>query len=245
MKIIFFSDVHITRTSVDRAALTLRFISDYCEDADMVVVLGDLFDFYHGYDGYIYPWYRAIADSLKGLVDRGKRVLFLEGNHEFAMGRYFEDYTGAVCAVEMSLDIDGKRVFLAHGDGFARLSLVRLLKRPFFYRIMDLLGPALTWRVVTLVRPLLSHRNKKYSEVVRDIFRSRARRKLSEGYDVVILGHSHIPDVLEIGDGPSGKRYLNTGDLATYASFACYDTSTGFSLRTMGAAAESRKSTPR
>jgi UDP-2,3-diacylglucosamine hydrolase len=244
VKIIFFSDVHITRTSVDRAALTLRFISDYCEDADMVVVLGDLFDFYHGYNGYIYPWYRTVADSLKGLVDRGKRVVFLEGNHEFAMGRYFEDYTGVACVTEMSLDIDGKKVFLAHGDGFADHSLARLLKRPFFYRIMDLLGPGLTWRVVTLVRPFLSHRNKRYSEVVRDIFRSRARRKLAEGYDVVILGHSHIPDILEIGAGPAAKTYLNTGDLATYASFASYDTSTGFSLRTIGPA-ESRKSAPR
>ncbi len=244
MKIIFFSDVHITRTSVDRATLTLRFISDYCDDADMVVVLGDLFDFYHGYDGYIYPWYRGIADSLKNLVDCGKRVLFLEGNHEFAMGRYFEEYTGVTCAAEMGLDIEGKKVFLAHGDGFARLSLVRLLKRPFFYRIMDLLGPELTWRVVTLVRPFLSHRNKKYSEVVRDIFRSRARNKLSEGYDVVILGHSHIPDILDIGDGPAAKSYLNTGDLATCASFVSYETSTGFSLRTIGPD-EGGKSFPR
>jgi UDP-2,3-diacylglucosamine hydrolase len=244
VKIIFFSDVHITRTSVNRAALTLRFISDYCEDADMVVVLGDLFDFYHGYNGYIYPWYRTIVDSLKGLVDRGKRVVFLEGNHEFAMGKYFEDYTGVTCAAEMSLDVDGKKVFLAHGDGFASFSLARLLKRPFFYRIMDLLGPGLTWRAVTLARPFLSRRNKKYSEVVRDIFRSRARGKLSEGYDVVILGHSHIPDILEIGAGPAGKRYLNTGDLATYASFVSYDTSTGFSLKTIGPT-EGRKSVPR
>ncbi len=244
MKIIFFSDIHITRTSVDKAALTLRFISDYCDDADMVVVLGDLFDFYHGYDGYIYPWYRGIAESLKGLVDRGKRVVFLEGNHEFAMGRYFEEYTGVACATEMSLDIDGKKVFLAHGDGFARFSLARLLKRPFFYRIMDLLGPGLTWRVVTLVHPFLSCRNKKYSEVVRDIFRSRAREKFSEGYDVVILGHSHIPDILETGDGPGAKRYLNTGDLATYASFVSYDSSAGFSLKTLGPA-ENRKNVAR
>ncbi len=244
MKIVFFSDVHITRTSVDKAALTLRFISDYCEEADMVVVLGDLFDFYHGYDGYVYPWYRTIVDCLKGLVERGKSVVFLEGNHEFAMGRYFEEYTGVTCAVEMSLDVDGKKVFLAHGDGFANLSLARLLKQPFFYRIMDLLGPGLTWRVVSLVRPFLSRRSKKYSEVVRDIFRSRARRKLAEGYDVVILGHSHIPDILEVGAGPAEKRYLNTGDLATYASFVTYETSTGFSLRTIGPG-ESKKSGPR
>jgi len=244
VKIVFFSDVHMTRTSVDRAALTLRFIADYCDDADMVVVLGDLFDFYHGYNGYIYPWYRTMTDSLKNLVSRGKRVFFLEGNHEFALGKYFEDYTGVTCATELSLDIDGKKVFLAHGDGFASLSLVRLLKRPFFYRTMDLLGPKLTWSAVTLVRPFLSRRNKGHSDMVRDVFRSNARMKFSEGYDVVILAHSHIPDILEMGEGPAKKTYLNTGDLVTYASFVSYDTSSGFSLRTIGAA-ESRKSVSR
>lgn len=235
MKIVLFSDVHMTRASVEKAALTFRFIADYCDDADMVIVLGDLFDFYHGYDGYIYPWYRTMVESLKGLVDRGKRVFFLEGNHEFALGKYFEEYTGATCASELSLEIEGKRVFLAHGDGFASFSLARLLKRPFFYRIMDLLGPRLTWSVVTLMRPFLSRRNKGYSEMVRDVFRSHARRKLSEGYDVVILAHSHIPDVLEIGDGPEKKKYLNTGDLVACATFVSYDTASGFSLKTFGA----------
>ncbi len=142
MKIIFFSDVHITRKSVDRVALSLRFITDYCEDADMVFILGDLFDFYHGYDNYVYPWYRPVVDILKGLVARGKGVFFLEGNHEFSMGKYFEDHTGITCARELTIDIDGKKVYIAHGDGFSRFSLARFLKRPFFYRIMDLLGPA-------------------------------------------------------------------------------------------------------
>ncbi|MDD3845146.1 MAG: UDP-2,3-diacylglucosamine diphosphatase [Syntrophorhabdaceae bacterium] len=243
MKIVFFSDVHMTRTSVDRAVLTLRFIADYCEDADMVVVLGDLFDFYHGYNGYIYPWYRTMADSFRNLVGRGKSVFFLEGNHEFSLGKYFEDYTGVTCATELSLDIDGKRVFLAHGDGFARLSLGRLLKRPFFYGIMDFLGPDLTWSIATLMRPLLSRKSKGYNEMVRDVFRSHARTKFSEGYDVVILAHSHIPDIVEIGDGPAKKRYLNTGDLVSYASFVSYETSSGFSLRTLGPV-ENRKGVP-
>lgn len=232
MKIVFFSDVHITRTSVDRVALTLRFIADYCNDADMVVVLGDLFDFYHGYNGYIYPWYRPVADSLKNLVQRGKRVFFMEGNHEFSMGKYFEDYTGVTCARELTLDIDGRKVFVAHGDGFSNLSLVRLLKQPLVYRIMDLLGPAATWGIAALVSPFLSRRKKGYSEVVQNIFRSYARTKFSEGYDVVILAHSHIPDMLEINDNPAKKHYLNTGDLVKYSSYVFYNTPSGFSLKT-------------
>ena len=236
MKIIIFSDVHITRSSVDRTALALRFVADCCEDADIVIVLGDLFDFYHGYDGYIYPWYRSITESLKKLVERGKQVYFLEGNHEFLMGRYYEQYTGIVCKQEMTLEIDGKKIFIAHGDGFASLSLARVLKHSFSYRIMDMLGPSLTWTIASLSRPFLSRSRKGYNETVRNIFRAYARQKFADGYDVVILAHSHIPDVLEVNDGQSTRKYLNTGDLAQYGSFVAYETASGFSLKKWGSA---------
>ncbi len=231
MKAVFFSDVHITRTSVDRTALVLRFMTDCCGDADVVVVLGDLFDFYHGYDGYVYPWYRDITGGLKTLVERGKEVYFLEGNHEFLMGDYYEKHTGALCRQEITLDVDGKRIYIAHGDGFASLSLARVLKHSFFYRIMDILGPSLTWAIASLSRPFLSRSRKNYSEKIRDIFRNYARQKFAEGYDAVILAHSHIPDVFEVNDGNSTKKYLNTGDLVQYGSFVTYESSEGFSLK--------------
>ena len=234
MKIVFFSDVHIGHKSVERTTLSLRFITDYCEDADMVCVVGDLFEFYHGYDDYIYPWYRSVVEALKGLASRGKRVFFLEGNHEFSMGKYFEGYTGVNCAKELSVDIDGKKIFVAHGDMFSRYSMARFLKRPFFYRIMDALGPALTWNIAMLVHPFLSRRKKGSDERVRDTYRSFALMKFSEGYDVVILAHSHIPDVYEVDGTPCGKLYLNTGDLVACRSFVSYETASGFLLRSYG-----------
>lgn len=238
MKIVLFSDVHITRTSVDRTALALRFIADCCEDAEMVIILGDLFDFYHGYSGYIYPWYRTITESLKKLVEKGKQVFLLEGNHEFLMGDYFEKYTGILCRQEMTLDVEGKKVYIAHGDMLANMSLARVLKHPFFYRIMDLFGPSLTWAVASLSRPFLSRSRKGYNEAVRDIFRDHARRKFAEGYDIVVLAHSHMPDEFAVTDNNSVKKYLNTGDLARYGSFVVYDTSSGFSLKKWGIVTE-------
>lgn len=150
------------------------------------------------------------------------------------MGRYFEEYTGATCCRELSLDIDGKKTYIAHGDFFAKLSLASILKRPFFYRIMDMLGPTLTWVVAASMRPVISRKKKSYNERVRNIFRSYAREKFSEGYDVVILAHSHIPDRLEIDQGSSVKQYFNTGDLAQYSSYVLYESSSGFSLKIPG-----------
>ncbi len=67
------------------------FLKDILDKVDKVFILGDLFEFYHGYDGYIYPWYKGVADVLKKLTESGKSVVFLEGNHEFGMGSFFEN----------------------------------------------------------------------------------------------------------------------------------------------------------
>ena len=121
MKAVFFSDAHLPDNDAGRVRTVKTFLRQVADDADMVVVLGDLFEFYHGYDGYIYPFYREIVDALRDAA-RSKSVYFIEGNHEYRMGPYFESYTGVRCARSLSLDLDGKRVFLCHGDAFRPLS---------------------------------------------------------------------------------------------------------------------------
>ena len=78
MKAIFFSDAHIDRNDSQKIRFVVKFIDEVCDDTDMVFILGDLFEFYHGYEGYIFPWYKIIADSLKALVEKGKTVYFID-----------------------------------------------------------------------------------------------------------------------------------------------------------------------
>ena len=72
MKAIFFSDAHIDKNDTQKISFVEKFIDDVCSDADIVFILGDLFEFYHGYEGYIFPWYRSITESFKTLVEKGK-----------------------------------------------------------------------------------------------------------------------------------------------------------------------------
>ena len=65
LRAVFFSDVHLVQEDTDKTELVQGFLKDCCADADMIFILGDLFEFYHGYDGYIYPWYKGVIDALK------------------------------------------------------------------------------------------------------------------------------------------------------------------------------------
>jgi UDP-2,3-diacylglucosamine hydrolase len=230
MRAVFFSDTHLSERNNDTTRYVEGFIRNVCGKADLVFVLGDLFEFYHGYDGFIYPWYKGVVDALKGIVDQGKRVYFVEGNHEFQMGRYFESYTGIRCSQGLEIDLEGKKVFIAHGDEFSRYSFSQLFKSRAVSVLMDLFGPRLSWKMAMVVRFLLSNKKKRRNEKVRKRFRTYAQQKLNTGYDVVILAHSHISDRCDFQFGKEKRLYLNTGDLVRQGAYVEYASESGFTI---------------
>jgi UDP-2,3-diacylglucosamine hydrolase len=228
---IFFADTHLTRKNKKKITCVENFVQKVCSDADMVFILGDLFEFYHGYQGYIYPWYRSIVDTFKAITDRGKSVYFVEGNHEFDMGPFFETYTGIKCVKNLTMDVEGKRTFISHGDEFFRNPVTRALKAPFTLGAMNLFGPRLSWKIAMGMSTIMSTKRKGQNPRVKDRFREYAREKLNEGYDAVILAHSHISDYVEYGSGESKKVYLNSGDFIKHATYIEYTSESGFAIR--------------
>ncbi len=234
MKAVFFSDAHLPDNDAGRLGTVKRFLRQAAADADLVVVLGDLFEFYHGYDGYIYPFYREIVDALRDAA-QSRSVYFIEGNHEYGMGTYFESYTGVRAARRLTLDLDGKHVFLCHGDSFRPLAPTKILKSRLAYSIMDLLGPERTWRIAMRLGRHLSKKRKIYDERVRARFERYGKEKLREGYDAVVIAHSHIADIENYNMDGKKKTYMNTGDLVASHTYGSYITGVGFALHTFRA----------
>ncbi|OPY77778.1 MAG: UDP-2,3-diacylglucosamine hydrolase [Syntrophorhabdus sp. PtaU1.Bin153] len=231
MKIVFFGDTHLDRKNPARLEFVEAFVRDVCGDADTVFILGDLFEFYHGYDGYIYPWYRGLIDAFKSMTSQGRPVYFLEGNHEFDMGTFFQFYSGIQCVKNVVIDVEGKRTFISHGDEFAMNPLMRLLKTPFIYGVMNRFGPILSWRIAMGLSVFLSKKKKGHNEKVMLIFRGYAEKKLDEGFDVVILAHSHMSDRVEYSSDNGTVVYLNTGDFIRDRTYVEYTTETGFMVK--------------
>ncbi|MGB4224646.1 MAG: UDP-2,3-diacylglucosamine diphosphatase [Syntrophorhabdus sp.] len=231
MKMIFFADTHLTKKNKKKLRMVEIFIRNVCIDADMVFVLGDLFEFYHGYEGYIYPWYRPIVDAFKTITEQGKSVYFLEGNHEFDMGPFFESYTGIQCVKNLTIDIEGKRTFISHGDEFYLNLVTRALKAPLTIGAMNLFGPRLSWKIAMAVSRIMSKKKKGQNPKVKNVFREYAREKLKEGYDAVILALTHIADYMEFGAGMAKKVYLNTGDFIRKSTYIEYTSEEGFQLK--------------
>ncbi len=231
MKAIFFGDAHLGELTHKEMSFLLKFMDEVLEDADWVFIMGDIFQFYHGYDGFIYSWFLPFVQKTRELSAKGKRLFFLEGNHEFFLGTYFETLSSCKSFISLDVNLDGLRIYTSHGHEFSLSLLNRILRSRPIISLMDLLGPETSWRLAKIAGFFLSRKKKSFSEKDLRLFRKYAEKKFREGFDAVVLAHSHIPDIYEIFEEGKRKIYLNTGDIIKNGTYVEYTTEKGFTLR--------------
>jgi len=239
MKAVIFSDVHlsITEAGKERMAVFTSFLrSINPSETRLVIVLGDLFDFWFEYKHVVFSGYFDVLRAFAALHDQGVQFHFICGNHDLWAGRFLAENLGFHIHTDTALlDIGGRRVLLVHGDG--------MNPRDVSYRIYKWI--ARTRLVVALFRMLhpdwamglaqtLSHASRRLSHA-EDItkgsevepLRCFARDALAQGKaDVVMCGHCHCP-TSEAYPTPSGTGlYINTGDWLYHQSYVVWDGST-------------------
>lgn len=210
---VFLGDAHLNPYRKDSSWDAFRALMEEISPEGLVL-MGDFFDFWFGFkeNSILEGLYGEVGEVLRALGERGTRIIFLEGNHDFALqaeifGVPVENYRW-----ETSMEIEGKKVYLAHGDRAAGLpySLPALfLKHPLTCRVVGGLGP----KVVTRVAFWWCSRSRRGDRVpqVRSRLRSFAARKIAEGFDVVVMGHCHRAEAAEITVGSRTGLYFNVG----------------------------------
>jgi len=213
----FVSDAHIGGGSPDAEQRLFRFLESIRGRAESLYILGDLFEFWFEY-GRAIPklGFRALAE-LAELRRTGTRIGYLKGNHDFWFKDFWRRELGAEAADELDLTLDGKRVFLAHGDrldrGFVPRFFRALMRNRLNGWLYSLLHPDLGIGLAQAVARTSRVESTKPS-LVEDMARFAGSR-LAAGFDIVILGHSHVPEVRQLGNGV----YLNVGDWLTHFTY--------------------------
>jgi UDP-2,3-diacylglucosamine hydrolase len=225
-KIYFMSDAHLGLGSKeeDRAKENrlIAFLDLIKKDADQLFILGDLFDAWFEYRTVIPKGYHRLFTKLEECADKNIKIHYLAGNHDYWIRDFFQTelriktYKDAFETI-----IDGKKIFIHHGDGLSLndtgYKLLRpILRNPVSIWLYTWLHPDLG---ISLARASSKKSrqytaDKKYGE--EDGMVRFATEKIEGGFDVVIMGHRHVPTQLQIGRG----CYVNLGDWITNNSYA-------------------------
>ena len=226
MKAVFFSDAHL-RNGDDHGGCILRsFLRNVPQSGDSLFVVGDLFDFWFSRSRVVFPGFLPVIDELKGLIARGVRIHLFEGNHDFYLADYFTRELGIeVFPDEAVLDLEGKKIFVAHGDRVdesdrAYRFLRALLRSRTFYGLQGILPLPLLWRLATLSSETSKEYLAKPQEGLASKMEAFAQAEFQKGIDAVILGHCHLPVIRKHNVGDREHDFILLGDWLAHRSYA-------------------------
>jgi UDP-2,3-diacylglucosamine hydrolase len=187
-----------------------------------LIILGDLFDFWFEYKHAIPKDHHRVLCMLDGLIRRGVSIDYVSGNHDFWMEDFFAEEMGIqVHRDTLDLEYENLRLHLLHGDGLAKADRgYRFLKRILRNRFNIWLYRKLTPDWAIPLAKAVSGSSRGYTsqrdpEFVAD-YEAYAEAKLKDRYDVVAIGHLHIPTIKQFDNG----IYINTGDFIEHFTYA-------------------------
>ncbi|MBN1255868.1 MAG: metallophosphoesterase [Deltaproteobacteria bacterium] len=234
---LFVGDAHFSSGDGERRKHFFNFIQENKSTLKTLVIMGDFFDFWFGFRN-LAPLKKEYGDVLtffRKLKSNNVEMIYFEGNHEFRLGSFLSNKLGIKvyenCA---EMNIDGKKSYLAHGDrSYPTVShriLTWLLRNRLSYLLISLLGPRIVIGVATWWSANSRNWGQKRSTDILSRMRKFAQLKVNEGFDTVILAHTHLPEAIALKKGKREGYYFNVGNWMRDYSYLRYSNKKGFSL---------------
>lgn len=238
MRAIFIADAHLRQPGDQNYRLLMEFLAGLRGNVDTLYILGDLFEFWIGYDPVPFTHYLPLLDRLRELVDSGVRIEYFEGNHDFHMGPFFtETLRATVHPGPAVIDIQGERFYLCHGDEVNRKDypyrLLRFILHSSLTRAATrIVPPAVTCRIAVGMsrESRKNHGRRRHRWDYAAILRTFAAERFREGCRAVVAGHFHQPFIDRNNDG---TVLLSLGDWLTHYTYGEWSDGT-LSLKTYG-----------
>lgn len=196
MKAVFLSDAHLWSERDEGYVRLLIFFRELRGRIDHLVVAGDLFDFWFCDENNLYPEFDAVVEELFELKKSGVTISLIEGNHDFFLEAALGKMGLVIYRDEAVFDMDGLRIYVAHGDsvdGTNRSSLLlrRILRSDVIFALQKWIPSSILWRIARVSSNSSRQYQKKDYRAMVAAMEEFSREKIARGMDAVIFGHSH------------------------------------------------------
>lgn len=213
MQAYFVSDVHLKDMASPSGEALLRLLKKAQQDADLFVILGDLFDLWVGPGSCFQDTFEPLLHELR-VLRKTCRVIYFEGNHDLHLEGYWKEvlncevYTGPY-----QFKYGKLRIWAEHGDEINQEDHGYLFLRRFLRSgPMRWLINTVPSEVIQFIGTRASSTSRKYSAVKDNpalkVFRAYAQKTMAiKPFDLMVVGHSHVYDDFQF----EGGRLVNLG----------------------------------
>jgi UDP-2,3-diacylglucosamine pyrophosphatase LpxH len=219
VEIVVISDVHLGTYGCHAREL-LKYLKSV--KPKMVVLNGDIIDIWQFSKRYWPETHMKVIRKLMKFVVDGVPVYYLTGNHDELLRKFADLHMGAFhLQNKLIIELDGKRAWFFHGDIFdvtmqhskwlAKLGAVG-------YDTLILINSVVNWCLSIFGKEKMSFSKKikaKFKDAVKFINKfehTAAELAVENGYDYVICGHIHQPEMRDVVTENGTVSYLNSGD---------------------------------
>ena len=234
-KIYFSSDNHLgaptQAESLPREKTFVNWLDSIKHDAEVIFLLGDLFDFWFEYRTVVPKGFVRTLGKLAELRDSGIQIHFFVGNHDLWMHDYFEkELNIPVYHDPKEFVFNNKHFFIGHGDGkgpgdkgYKRVK--KVFTNPFSKWLFRWLHPDIGVRVaqhLSVKNKLISgDEDKEFLGEEQEWLAQYSKRKLeSKHFDYFVFGHRHLPMEIKVGENTT---YFNLGDWISHYTYGVFD----------------------
>ncbi len=202
------SNAHLGAAPRGTEERLLAFIDTIRGSADSLYILGDLLDFWFEYGRAIPKHGFRVLAELVHLRRAGTRVVYLAGNHDLRFRDFLSRELGIEAATVLDVRLDGRRVWMSHGDEVDSRPIPALFRRLMRSRINNLLYSFVHPDVGIGFASWIARRSRArgQDDFLREEMARYAESRIAEGFDIVVTGHLHVPELRRLGDG----YYLRT-----------------------------------
>lgn len=234
-KIYFVSDFHLgvptPEASLEREKKIVRWLEKVRQDAAVLYLMGDVFDYWFEYKHAVPKGYVRLLGKLAELSDQGIELHYFTGNHDMWVFDYLPNELGLHLHREpVQKEYNGKKFFLGHGDGLGPGDHgYKLIKKLFANRALQWLFARLHPNTGIGLMRYFSKQSRIAAGTGDEVFRGEDKEWLiifckqvleKEAFDYFIFGHRHLPIDFKLS---AHARYINLGEWINHFMYAEFD----------------------
>jgi UDP-2,3-diacylglucosamine pyrophosphatase LpxH len=220
VELVVISDVHLGTYGCHAKEL-LKYLKSI--NTDTLVLNGDIIDIWQFKKRFWPKAHMKVVKYIIGLSTKGTKVYYVTGNHDETLRKFTGMKMGGLeITNKIELTLNEKKVWIFHGDVFD--SIMEYSK--WLAKLGSISYDALIYLnvFVNFISRLLGQGKISLSKKIKDNVKTAvkfitnfedtaAALAIQKGYDYIVCGHIHHPEMREINDDKGNSIiYLNSGD---------------------------------